>query len=1818
MVRIGTRVLGRFGRLRKLLPGKPLSLLLVWLLALQMVQLSVGSDALATSNPMDGEGTEEEPYLIENAVDLDYVRHLPDAYFRLNAPITLMGNWTPIDSFTGHFDGNGHTISGMRIYVDFMSDPGEDIGMFRSLEGGGIKDLTLDDVEVTYNSFNDVAVGALAGTATNAEISNVQVTGGSVTGTIIAGGLVGKGFDGLIVRGSSAAADVQVTGLVQAAGGLIGLLEDGDVYTGSATGSVTATLGGYNIGGLIGVADGAHIENSSASGNVKGVEALGGLIGYAAGSTITSGRATGEVGDKDSWSPAIGGLIGKAESGTEVRYSYAGGKVYGVSKAGGLIGHADGITVENSYAGGRINEEFGLNMDIGGLIGYAANSAVSNSYATGDATGSFNIGGLIGSAESSSVTASYAAGAVAGNFELGGLIGASSSSTVTNSYYDRTKTGQSDDDGRGKPKTTADFGQEADYTGWDFAEQWNMDGRFDYPTLRAFDELKPAVKSASVENEQPDQVVITFYERIEAETDDLDALQVLVDDSPAAATGIELNFSRQLILTLAEPLTSRHTIQVQYDAAHPIADFSGNVMDSTVLAVDNNVLPTLQVIDRSPARGELNAAVDASLELTFSDPVSAAAGKTIVIRRLIDGRAVEQIAADDAERVSIRDAAVTIDPDYDFTYSTGYYVEIDPGAFEDGEQTGFPGIVGSSAWRFVTQADESRAWFNAGNPDFTGGSIEAPSLSVYQGELYAAYKDEANGGKAAVMKLGVNSSDWEAVGSAGFSAGEIDAPSLYIDNGTLYIAYVDRAHAGQATVMTYDAGTNEWTAVGDPGFTDRPIDAPSLFVYEGTPYLAFEDILDPSDTLFSKRISVMQYGGGGWATLGDPAISEDTAYSPSLFVHSGVPYVVFQDYRYEVGFGATAMKYDQVHDEWVAVGSPGFTEGLAFNTSLFISNGQLFTAYQDEIYKPVVMTFVENSGEWELVGAAGFAADQSYELSLFVEDGVPYVAYRDMENANKLTVMKYNGASWGAVGSAGFTPGSSFEPSLFVADGIPYVAYMERKNHSFHAAVMQYAPLPDPAVTAYSPQNGAEHVPVDANLALTFNVSVSAVSGKNIRVRQSADDVLVETIAADRADRVKITGTSVTIELAEQLDYGTGYYMEIDPGAFRNAKNGDFAGIAGSTVWSFTTEEALPTPPAPPTGLTATPGDQRVTLLWNAVPGAAGYNVYMGTVSGSYGGSPAVTVTEATYAVDGLSNGTTYHFAVTAVNDIGESDYSGEASAMPQGAPPSGNADLDALSLSAVALTPAFDSDTLLYSATVPYGVRSITVTASVYDSAAVLRVNGQIVADGHPFGPMALSIGTNSILVEVTAQDLQTRKTYRVEVRRLSDSGGDSPSEDDGAQDGEEDRDNDEPENAPDSGLKVIVNGRELDRIATGSLTEGAGSARLDVAVDTALLQAQLEAEGNEAIVLIPVTQSVDTVSVSLSGAAIRAMEDKQAVLVVQTPLGSYRLPAADIALRTWAERFGAETAPDALMLRVDIAKSGAGTVQELERLAAADGFVLAAPPIDFTVTVSDGTRTMEIARFGSYIEREIALPEGVDPGRITTAITYDPNGSVRHVPTYVAVRGGKYAAVINSLTNSTYALIWNEAAFADVEGHWAKPSVNDAASRMIVNGAEEGRFLPDASITRAEFAAILIRALGLPKNEAGGEFRDVRAGDWYAGAAAKAAEYGIAAGYADGTFRPERTIVREEAMAMIARALKLADKRAGSATGDAASTLSGFADGGTVSGWARQAAAELIARGVVVGSPAGLRPGDEVTRAEAAAMILRMLEKAGLIAAG
>ncbi|MDF2651723.1 MAG: hypothetical protein K0Q73_7528 [Paenibacillus sp.] len=108
----------------------------------------------------------------------------------------------------------------------------------------------------------------------------------------------------------------------------------------------------------------------------------------------------------------------------------------------------------------------------------------------------------------------------------------------------------------------------------------------------------------------------------------------------------------------------------------------------------------------------------------------------------------------------------------------------------------------------------------------------------------------------------------------------------------------------------------------------------------------------------------------------------------------------------------------------------------------------------------------------------------------------------------------------------------------------------------------------------------------------------------------------------------------------------------------------------------------------------------------------------------------------------------------------------------------------------------------------------------------------------------------------------------------------------------------------------------------------------------------------------------------------------------------------------------------------------------------------------------------------------------------------------------------------------------------FSDVASHWVKDVLNDMGSRMVIEGTDDGKFTADRDITRAEFAAIIVRGLGLKLENGAGASLDMKASDWYNSAVQTAYTYQLISAFEDGIFRPMGKITREQAIAIISKA--------------------------------------------------------------------------------
>lgn len=187
----------------------------------------------------------------------------------------------------------------------------------------------------------------------------------------------------------------------------------------------------------------------------------------------------------------------------------------------------------------------------------------------------------------------------------------------------------------------------------------------------------------------------------------------------------------------------------------------------------------------------------------------------------------------------------------------------------------------------------------------------------------------------------------------------------------------------------------------------------------------------------------------------------------------------------------------------------------------------------------------------------------------------------------------------------------------------------------------------------------------------------------------------------------------------------------------------------------------------------------------------------------------------------------------------------------------------------------------------------------------------------------------------------------------------------------------------------------------------------------------------------------------------------------------------------------------------------------------------------------------------------------------------------------------------------------------FDDITGvhaHKNQPAIEALASRGIINGKTENRFDPEATMTRAEFATIVVQSLGL-KPIANDKFTDVLSSDWYAPYVGTAGSYGIVNGTSETTFNPNGTISRQEAAAMVARAAKLCGMETETEVGMIRDVLAQFGDYVKTAEWSREALAFCYNKNILDQSDLEIRPNDNILRSEIAQMLFNMLGSANLL---
>lgn len=491
------------------------------------------------------------------------------------------------------------------------------------------------------------------------------------------------------------------------------------------------------------------------------------------------------------------------------------------------------------------------------------------------------------------------------------------------------------------------------------------------------------------------------------------------------------------------------------------------------------------------------------------------------------------------------------------------------------------------------------------------------------------------------------------------------------------------------------------------------------------------------------------------------------------------------------------------------------------------------------------------------------------------------------------------------------------------------------------------------------------------------------------------------------------------------------------------------------------------------------------------------------------------------------------------------------------------DASLASLALSDIDLQPAFHKDTLSYTATVPYSTGTVDIEATPSNPYAAVRING---AAGRTTSA-ALSVGDNSFLIDVQAEDGTAASTYAINITRSRRSSSSLPA------------------------INITTDKKEggttHSTLLPSTTVSGTVRTEADARLMAALL-ARIAAEGgDDASSLVQMSveapAAADALVFRMSRSSLASMAEKtDSRLAIVSPL--------------------IEIVFDGKALEA-MASAGSGGMVEVGAARLAEG----RPAYRLTATC-DGSALTGLGDGRATVSIPYALLPDEDPDAVVVRLQGDDGSLATVRGRYDAVTG---KVIFNTGRFATFVIGYNQVDFVDIGAEsWYKDAVDFIAARDITEGTGSGRFSPEAELTRAQFVVLLMKAYGLegalPENEHTALNFEDAGSTWYTEALASARSLGIVQGVGGNLFAPDRAISRQEMCVMLYNALEVIGELPPAGSD---SQWTGFDDAAQVARWAQEAVALLVEADVVHGWNNRLAPQETTTRAEIAQLIYNLL---------
>lgn len=590
--------------------------------------------------------------------------------------------------------------------------------------------------------------------------------------------------------------------------------------------------------------------------------------------------------------------------------------------------------------------------------------------------------------------------------------------------------------------------------------------------------------------------------------------------------------------------------------------------------------------------------------------------------------------------------------------------------------------------------------------------------------------------------------------------------------------------------------------------------------------------------------------------------------------------------------------------------------------------------------------------------------------------------------------------------------------------------------------------------------------------------------------------------------------------------------------------------------------------PSAPTGLSASAvSTSGIDLTWTSVTGAASYNVYRSTAAdGTYAKINTSTVSTTSYSDTGLSAGTAYYYKVSAVNGTGESAASDYATATT-------NSNTGGSGPSVGGTTPPAEE------------TQQAQQELPEIDPAKPLEAVGQLTSFIDTNKDNLSDPDLRKSIVETAVKIVQNAATIDSSKLNITETASAVVIE----------AKADELAAAIENSAKVVDD--LIKSMTANNMTAEAGQLKKEIVISTANIAPEKEIK-----VALPesvISKAVEkTVNVVIQGKDVRMV--LPAVSLQMNEL-TQAVQAAKAEGKTATIEISSKLVSD--VSTTDTAIKPVGKTYEFEAVIV----------VKDSAGNVDTQKTQTVAQFGGKVSVEMAYTDG-DVKNVTNLDKLGVYTLDEQTRQWIYVRSkvdkANKKVIFSTPHFSKYAIMEYTKTFADVPaGHWAKDYIELLAAKHITTGMDENNFAPKGTVTRAQFAAFIVRALDIEKGSYAGTFSDVAEGAWHAEWIEAAAKAGLVEGLGRGKFYPDAAISRQEMAVMIMRAYQYRTKK--DIADEAKKSNANFADAGEVSGWAKDAVLAAQANGIISGMTDNtFAPKESAQRAQAAKMLIELLK--------